>query len=404
MYYGFTNRKGFYIENCLCEQNCLQKIFFSLKNIKGEIIMKRYQLSVTGPTECDPEVLRELNNPNIPHYGDLWLDFYFGILDKLRKIYKTKNSVFIIPSSGSGGIDSVFASLYGKKGLILDNGTFGRRLVDIASHYLDKVTVIHKEFGQHFEMKEIKETIKKENHDLLAVVHGETSTGMLNPLEDLSEFCKETDILFVVDSISTLGGVNLSVDELGIDFCISASQKALGSLPGLATISISNKGWKRMREEENIPGWYLNLRTWARFEKEWSNWHPFPVTLPVHLFFTLNKALELILEEGLEKRWLRHKKIADIVHSELKSMDISPFIKEKSYCLPTVTAAVLPRNLDSEELQRYMKEKYGILIAGGVGPLRKQIFRVGHMAYSAQEYLVNRVLSGIRNFILQRKN
>ena len=365
--------------------------------------MKRYQLSLPGPTECDPEVLNELNCPNLPHYGELWLDFYLKVLGKLRKIYQTNGSVYIIPCSGSGGIDAVFASLNGKKGLILNNGTFGERLSTIASRYLGKITVIEKEPGKQFEIDEIKSYIEKGDFDLLAVVHGETSTGMLNPLDGLSKLCKENDILFVVDAVSTLGGVELSVDSLGIDFCISASQKALGSIPGLATVSISSKGWEKMAKEENIPGWYLNLRTWARYEKEWGDWHPFPVTLPVHLFFALNKAFDIILEEGLKERWLRHKRIANNLRTGLENLGIPLFIKEKEYYLSTVTSAVLPGNLTSENLQNYLRENYGILIAGGVGPLRKRVFRIGHMAYSAQDYLINRVLSGIENFIVSFK-
>jgi aspartate aminotransferase-like enzyme len=113
--------------------------------------MDKYQLSIPGPTECDPEVLNELNRPNIPHYGDLWVDYYLEILQKLQKIYQTKNSVYIIPSSGSGAIDATFASLKGKKGLILDNGTFGERLAAIASHYLNQVIIIHKDPGEPFD-------------------------------------------------------------------------------------------------------------------------------------------------------------------------------------------------------------------------------------------------------------
>jgi len=361
--------------------------------------MERYQLSIPGPTECDPDVLNELNRPNLPHYGELWMDFYWEMLDKLRKIYKTEGSVYIIPCSGSGGLDAVFTSLVGKKGLILNNGTFGERISIIASRYLEKIKVIKKEPGEIFDLDEVKKYLEKEDFDLLAVVHGETSTGMLNPLDVLSKICKEKDIIFIVDAISTLGGVELSVDDLSIDFCISASQKALGSIPGLATVSISENGWKSMVKEENIPGWYLNLKTWARYEKEWGDWHPFPITLPVHLFFALNKAFDIILEEGLEQRWDRHKKIANLLCTSLEEIRIPLFIKNKGYLLPTVTSAVLPGEMTSEGLQKYMKEEYGILIAGGVGPLRKRIFRVGHMAYSAQEYLVKRVISGIESFI-----
>ena len=361
--------------------------------------MNRYQLSLPGPTECDPEVLNELNRPNIPHYGDLWMNYYLETLQKLQKIYQTSNTVFIIPSSGSGAIDATFASLTGKKGLILNNGTFGERLYKISSHYLEEVAVIQKNPGECFELKEVEDCLKNNKYDLLAVVHGETSTGMLNHLEDLSQLCKKKDILFVVDAISTLGGVELSVDKLGIDFCISASQKALGSIPGLSTISISPNAWEKISKEEDIPGWYFNLRTWQHYEKEWADWHPFPVTLPVHLFYTLNKAFDIILKEGLEQRWARHREVADMLCAALKKAGVSLFIKEKRSLLPTVTSAVLPGEMTSEDLQKYLKEEYGILIAGGVGPLRKRVFRVGHMAYSAQEYLIKRVISGINSFM-----
>jgi len=365
--------------------------------------MERYQISLPGPTECDPEVLNELNRPNLPHYGKLWIDFYWEMIGKLKKIYQTNGTAYIIPCSGSGGLDAVFTSLNGKKGLILNNGTFGDRIATIASRYLREMTVIQKEAGEPFNIEEVKENLEKNDYDLLAVVHGETSTGMLNPLKELSKLCKEKDILYVVDAISTLGGIELSVDALGIDFCISASQKALGSIPGLATVSISEKGWMRIAEEEQIPGWYFNLKTWAKYEKEWGDWHPFPVTLPVHLFFALNKAFDLVLEEGLEKRWLRHKKVANKLREGLAKLGMSPFVKDRSLCLPTVTSAVLPGMLTSEGLQNHLREKYKILIAGGVGPLRKKVFRVGHMAYSAQEPLINRVLSGIENYVIHHK-
>ncbi len=359
----------------------------------------RYQLSIPGPTECDPEVLNELNRPSIPHYGNLWMDYYLETLQKLQKVYQTENSVFIMPSSGSGALDATMASLNGKKGLILNNGTFGERLYEIASHYLKEITVIKKDPGEWFLIEEVEKYLKKNRYDLLAVVHGETSTGMVNHLEELSKLCAKKDVLFVVDAISSLGGVELSVDKLGIDFCISASQKALGSVPGLSTIAISTKGWERMASESDIPGWYLNLRTWQRYEKEWGDWHPFPITLPVHLFFALHKALDQILEEGLEQRWTRHKRITEMLCTALEQEGISLFVKNKKFLLPTVTSAVLPGKRTSEGLQTYLKEEYGILVAGGVGPLRKKVFRIGHMAYSAQEHLIKRVIAGIKAFM-----
>ncbi len=366
--------------------------------------MDIYQLSLPGPTECDPEILNELNKPNIPHYGDLWLEYYLSTLHKLQQVYQTKNKVFIFPSSGSGAVETAFANLSGKKGLILENGTFGNRLTAIASHYLNKYSVITKNPGEPFKTQEIKKIVQREKPDLLAMVHGETSTGMLNPLEDIANVCQENKILFIVDAISTLGGAKLSVDKLKIDFCLSASQKALGSIPGLSTISVSPQGWKNISSEEKIPCWYFNLKTWQRYAEDWKDWHPFPITLPVHLFFALNKSLDFILEEGLEQRWLRHKNISKILHSALEEIGVSLLIKNKNYRLPTATSALLPNSLSSIELQNFLKNKYKILIAGGVGPLHEKVFRIGHMAYSAQEHFINRIMVGIKDYILNNKS
>ena len=263
--------------------------------------MKAFQLSLPGPTEYDPEVLKELYQPNLPHYGDIWMEFYHGVLERLKQVYQTEGSVYIIPGSGSAALDAVFCSLGPKRGLFLNNGTFGTRIATIAGRHLVELTMIEKEPGEPFDPEEVEQKLDETEVDLLAVVHGETSTGMLNPLDELVAICRKRDILLIADTVSSLGGVALNVDAQGIDFCISASQKALGCIPGLATVSISQKGWDAMPPEEEIHSWYLNLRTWAYYEEAWGDWHPYPITLPVHLFYAFNKALGLILEEGLEK-------------------------------------------------------------------------------------------------------
>ena len=361
--------------------------------------MKRFQLALPGPTEYDPLVLNELVRPNLPHYGEEWLPIYEDIITKLQQVYQTNNQVIVMPSSGSGAIDAVFTSLGDKRGLILANGTFGQRLLSISSRHLREATVIEAEPGRPFDIDQVESTLKHNKFDLLAVVHGETSTGMLNHIDLLSELCRKNSILFIVDAVSTLGGVPLNIDEQAIDFCISASQKALGSPPGLAMISISESGWKSMLPEESIKSWYLNLRTWQRYCEDWGDWHPYPVTLPVHLLFALRKALELIIQEGLTARWRLHQSTAVSVQQQLEQIGIMNLVAEPQYRLPTVTAATLPNELSSQLLQQYLKNNYGILIAGGVGPLRDNIFRIGHMGYSARPWLVNRVVSAVKDFL-----
>jgi alanine-glyoxylate transaminase/serine-glyoxylate transaminase/serine-pyruvate transaminase len=362
--------------------------------------MDRYQLSLPGPAEYDPEVLAELGHPVLPHYGESWIRTYREILDLLKQVYCTQNRVYIIPGSGSCGLDSVFTSLGPKRGLVLNNGTFGTRLSAIASRHLSKCKVLEKQPGKPFESDEVENELASGDHQLLAVVHGETSTGMLNPLEKLARICRKRDILFVVDAISTLGGVPLEVDQLGIDFCISASQKALGVPPGLALIACSEKGFEAMPAEDKIHGWYLNLRTWALYEKKWGDWHPYPVTLPVNLFLALKKSMELLLGEGLENVWERHRMVSEELQKALLQLGIRLLVNEDKYRLSTVTAGILPEGYRSDDLQKFLKRNFRILIAGGVGPLQKRIFRVGHMGYSAQPWLVNRVLAAIERFLV----
>ncbi len=364
--------------------------------------MDRFQLSLPGPTECDPEVLQELARPNLPHYGETWMATYSRIIERLKEISRTKGSVYVIPGSGSAGLDAVFTSLGARRGVLLTNGTFGSRISTMASRHLSSVRVIEKQPGEAFDPDRVEEALRAGRVDLLAVVHGETSTGMVNDLVPLSELCRRYKALFVVDAVSTLGGVPLDVDRLGIDFYVSASQKALGSLPGLAIVGVSQRGWQAMPPEEEIKSWYLNLRTWAAYEKEWSDWHPYPVTLPVHLLFCLDKALEIVQREGLEARWERHRRVSEELQDRLGQLGIGLFIGDRHRRLATVTAGVLPSGLESKELQRHLRERFGIVIAGGVGPLKDRIFRVGHMGYSAQMGLVNGVIAGIRDFVESR--
>ena len=214
--------------------------------------MRSYQLSLPGPSEVDPRVLQELFRPNLPHYGDLWVGIYRGVIEKLKKAYRTGGRAFVLPCSGSGAIDAVFCSLGAKRVLVLNNGNFGSRLAEIARHHTGSLTVIEKGVGEAFAPEQVEGELATGRHDLLAMVHGETSTGMLNHLEAFADSCRRHGVLFFVDAVSTLGGVPLEMDTLGVDFCVSASQKALGGLPGLATVAASERGWSRLAQEGQI--------------------------------------------------------------------------------------------------------------------------------------------------------
>lgn len=350
---------------------------------------------IPGPIELDGEVLRELSRPLLPHYGEEWLKTYHETLGMLRQVFQTEQEVLLIPGSGSAGLEAAIGSLVGdgSNALILSNGFFGQRLVDIARAYTPSVQVITGEPTRPIPPERLEEALRGGGVKMVAAVHCETSTGLLNPIRDYAALCQRYGAILVVDAISSLGGVELRFDEWGLGVCVSASQKGLEASPGLAPLAVSEEAWGRISQSSS-PGWYLNLRTWRGFAERWPDWHPYPVTLPVSLIFALRKGLERILDEGLEERWARHGRWATLLRRGLENLSFAPFIPEE-YRSPTVTTALAGPAIGAEELIRFLKEERGILIGGGIDALRGRIFRVGHMGPQATAEMILPLLFGI---------
>lgn len=363
-------------------------------------MMERFKLMIPGPIELEGEILREMARPLLPHYGEEWLKVYHKILRALRELFRTEQDPLLIPGSGSAGLEAAIGSLIGTggegKALIISNGFFGRRLAAIARAYDQEVRVLEGELDRPFPPERLEEEIGAEaglGIRMVAAVHCETSTGVLNPIRDYAELCRRYGAILVVDAISSLGGVELEFDGWGLGICVTASQKCLEAPPGLAILAVSREAWERISRTAS-PGWYLNLRTWREFAQRWADWHPYPVTLPVSLLFSLQKSLERILEEGLAKRFARHARMAGLLRRGLKSLGFELFVPEE-YHSPTVTAALGNEALPAGELIHFLKEEQGILIGGGIEELQGKIFRIGHMGSQATPEMILPVLWGI---------
>lgn len=340
---------------------------------------------IPGPVKVDQEVLSEMGSPLVAHYGREWTEFYNETIRLMKKVFQTsEGDVFLIPGSGSAGLDAAIGSVLSnrRKALVLINGFFGRRLLHIAKAYTNKIETIDFELGKPVVPARVEKVLAN-NEDIEAVlaVHCETSTGVVNPIKEIGKICRKFGVLLIVDAISSLAGMDLKTDKWDIGICVSASQKCLAAPPGISPVAVKQRAWDLI-EEFDSPGWYLNLRTWKEFSIKWAEWHPFPVTMPVNNILALRRSLEKILEEGLENRFQRHERVSSFLRQGLQNIDFELF-PEVGYYSSTVTSVKADPRISVGQLLEFLKENFEIKIAGSPGELKGKIFRIGHMGPGA---------------------
>ena len=365
------------------------------------MIPNHTKLMIPGPVEVAPEVLAAMSDPVEPHYGPDWVKKYERVNDLLKQVYQTNNDVFLMAGSGSCAIDASIGSglQTGEKIIIGNNGFFGDRLVEIARYYGLEVIEVRQKWGKRLDTQDILDMLSKHSDaKAVAVVHGETSTSVINPIEEIGLQLKERDVLYIVDAVSTLGGVPIDVDSWGIDLCPSASQKCLGGIPGLAPVSVSAKGWQFInRAKERNHGWFTDLRIWYKYSQEWGQWHPTPVTISSNLVNGLWIALEQLVDEGIEKRMNQFRELALLLRKGLWDLEMDPITPDEELN-PVLTAASTPAGVDSGEIVTFLKDKHHIQISPGLGVLKPTVFRIGHMSPVMEKKDINNVLNALNDF------
>lgn len=357
---------------------------------------------IPGPVEVDEDVLAAMGGPVAVHYGPEWVRVYRDTVAKLGAVFRTAGDIFLIPGSGSAGLDAAIGSLIGpgERCLVAVNGFFGERLAAIARSHGAEVTEVRAEWGQPISPEAVRAALRRrQGIQALFVVHHETSTGVLNPVRELGEVAQEFTVPFVVDAISSLGGEELAMDEWGIDICVTASQKCLEAPPGLAPLAVRPLAWQVMdRKKDHHCGWYLDLRTWREYAQAWADWHPYPVTLPTNLVLALRVALDKILEETLARRWQRYNSVSQALRQGLRERGF-PLLADDAWASSAVTAAMTPPNLSPERVIAFLQDRHGIRITGGMGQLKGKIFRVGHMGKAASLSYVERFLVALDDLL-----
>jgi alanine-glyoxylate transaminase/serine-glyoxylate transaminase/serine-pyruvate transaminase len=346
--------------------------------------MKKHMLLIPGPVDVDDEILAIMGSQIVQHYGLEWAATYNETVEMCKELFRTENDLFIMTGPGSAAIEAAIGSsmLPGERLMVLANGFFSQRLAVIAREHGLEAVVVEAPLGQPVTAEAVAKRLEQETDvQAIALVHHETSTGVVNPIQEIAEIARSNGLPLILDAVSSMGGIALPVDEWGIDFCITSSNKCLECPPGLALISVSERGWQVIDGKDTHPGWYLNLRTWREYAAEW-DWHPYPTTHPSNNIQALRASLVKILEEGLEKRYAHYARTAQAVRAGLRALGFEMFVQDE-YASPLTTAARSHSELPAHELGEFLREEHRIFIGGGIGPLAGKIFRVGHMGASA---------------------
>lgn len=363
--------------------------------------MKTYKLMIPGPVDILDEVREAMAGPSVPHYGAEWVAFYQETIELMRQVFQTQNDLFLMTGAGTAGLDAALGSLLcsGDKVLIPFNGFFGHRLTTVARSYgLDVVTL---EFpaGQPVDPEAVRARLDAERGvQAVAMVHHETSTGVLNPVRDVAALAGERGLPIIVDAIASMGGVSVPVDEWGLDVVVTVANKCLEAPPAVAPISVSRRAREVMDSKpDRRHGWYLNLDTWRNYAKSWADWHPYPTTIPTHNIVALRVSLQSILSNGLENHYAKHVRAAKRVRDGLREMGFDLFV-EGEYACPLITSVKAGPEFQVDELTRFLRDEHGIMIGGGIAALKGQIFRVGHMGRAASDEYVEDFLVAVKIF------
>jgi alanine-glyoxylate transaminase / serine-glyoxylate transaminase / serine-pyruvate transaminase len=368
-------------------------------------MVKHLRLFTPGPGDVDEDVLASLATPVIRHYGPEWMEIYHETQDLLKQVFKTENEIFFVPGSASSLMDMAIGSLLatGEKIIVGENGFFGERLAQIAQGYGLETISLTAPLGEPLDPQRLHSLLKQHpDAKAVALVHHETGTTVMNPIHQLAKLASEAGRVVVVDAVSSMGGVDVRVDEWGIDICVTTPNKCLEALPGIGFISVSPRAWQLVDSHPKIHhGWYLNLKTWRQYAIDWGAWHPTPVTLPTNIILALRTSLHKIVDIGLEAHFEKYRRASTAVRQGLRSLGFKMFVEDE-YASPIVTGVCSRPEFELSEMIQWLAEQREIAIGAGLGELSGKMFRVGHLGKaSTREYLVD-FLFAMEEFLRQK--
>jgi alanine-glyoxylate transaminase/serine-glyoxylate transaminase/serine-pyruvate transaminase len=357
-----------------------------------------------GPSIAPPRVLNALSSPVVGHLDPEFINIMKEVQELLRYLFQTENDLTVpVSGTGSAGMEAALSNLIepGDRVLIAIKGYFGERMFEIAGRYGAQVDRIDRPWGEVFDPDEINTALAQDKYKLLAIVHGETSTGVRQPeIAEIAAAAHQNGALLVLDTVASLGGVPVEVDAWGVDLAFSGSQKCLSAPPGLAPLTLSPRA-REVLSNRNTPvqNWYLDL---SLLERYWGDERTYHHTAPINMNYALREALRLVAEEGLKARFERHQSTAEMLWSGLEDLDL-PLLIPRENRLASLTTPKVPPGVDALEVRKQLLNDYHVEIAGGFGPLQGQIWRIGLMGFSCRSENVLLLLAAFREVLKKRQ-
>jgi alanine-glyoxylate transaminase / serine-glyoxylate transaminase / serine-pyruvate transaminase len=349
-----------------------------------------------GPSNVPPRVRLAMAMNEIGHLDPKFIELMNEIQELLRYVWQTDNR-FTIPVSGTGSaaMEATLANCVEPSDVVLIgvNGYFGERLCDMASRYRADVRRIEKPWGEVFTQEEIGDALKTHRPAILGLIHGETSTGAMQPMEGIGKLCREFGALLLLDTVTSLGGAPVFLDRWHVDLAYSGSQKCLSCPPGIAPFTLGERALEKLRRRKTkVASWYLDMNLVGKY---WGSERTYHHTAPVNMNFALREALRIVAEEGLEERWERHRSNANLLYEGLEELGIGCHVA-KEHRLPSLTTAAVPDGVDSKAVSAYLLRKYNIEMAAGLGQLAGKAWRIGLMGHNSRPENVKLLLTALK--------
>jgi alanine-glyoxylate transaminase/serine-glyoxylate transaminase/serine-pyruvate transaminase len=347
----------------------------------------------------DPRVLEAMAQPLVGHLDPYFLKVMDETQQLLRYVFGTRNPLTIpVSGTGSAAMEAAVANTVqpGDPVLVCINGYFGGRLAEMAARYGGEVKTVKRAWGEVFTADEVREALSSSPAKVVAIVHAETSTGALQPLEQISQIVHDQGGVRIVDAVTSLGGLPIQVDNLEIDVCYSGTQKCLGCPPGLGPITFGPRAVERWQERDNpVISWYLDM---SLVQKYWGSERTYHHTAPISANYALHEGLRIVAEEGLENRWRRHRRNAEALWAGLAELGLECHVAQ-AFRLPSLTTVKVPEGVEEAAVRRRMLDEYHIEIAGGLGELKGKVWRIGLMGYSSNEANIDLLLGAFKELL-----
>ena len=350
-----------------------------------------------GPSDVDDAVLAAMSRPTLGHLDPEFLRIMDEIRAMMRAVFQTENEL-TMPMSGTGsaGMETCMVNLLepGDRALIGVNGVFGTRMAEVARRCGAEVTEVKGEWGRAFTADALRAGASGDRYDLVAVVHAETSTGVLQEIPPVREVANELGALLLIDCVTSLAGHAVKIDEWGVDAAYSGTQKCLSCPPGLSPVTFSPKAVEKMRARKHkVQSWYLDL---SLIQGYWGEERSYHHTAPINMLYAMHEALRLVLVEGLEARFARHAKNSAALVAGLAELGIEPRVPVAERLNPLTTVAI-PDGVSDAGVRRHLLESFGLEIGGGLGPMKGTTWRLGLMGSGSTQRNVALCLAGLRD-------